>query len=153
MKSRGRQKSQTSTVFLPISLSIETYALLIYIWSSRQFQDQNSRVFYLSWEVRTLFLAILKLSKNWNCNLCSSEMEEDFFCLSFNFRPFWNISNLRNNFQKDYKERKFSLIVSLLYHVTLWFCPAKLWKKSGHPSIIYLKILYQHIAMVVRSPL
>jgi hypothetical protein len=26
------------------------------------------------------------------------------------------------------------IIVSLLYYVILWFCPATLWKKSGHPT-------------------
>jgi hypothetical protein len=73
MKSRGRQRSQTSIVFLPISLSIDTYALLVYILSSRQFKTKIQGYSVYSERIETLFWTFwskekkLKLLVSHNC--------------------------------------------------------------------------------------
>ena len=83
------------------------------------------------------FLTILKLRKNWNYNLCSSEIGEDFLVWASISEHFEIYQAWETIFRKTTRNENFLkciIVVSLLYHIILWFCPAKLWKKSGHPK-------------------
>jgi hypothetical protein len=121
----------SSTTFV----SIETNALLVYILSSRPFQTKIQRYsvysewiepFFGHFEVRKK----LKLQFVFKCNgrrlSCLSSIS-DAFEIYQAWEPIFKRTTNNENFLKCL------IIVFLQYHVILWFCPAKIGQKSGHP--------------------